>query len=176
MLIFFLSMEIIVSVATVAIAMSFVVWLFLHTEMQKRQSDFRLKAIEDVLPNRLQAYERMALYLERISPEAMVLREQLSVSSGKELHTLLVNNVRQELEHNVAMQIYVTETSWKRILKARDEVIKTLNEAGKGLKPNCSSIEYGVEVIEYAKNNCNFYLDRAKDGLRKDLSGEFVNL
>ena len=122
-------MVVCIVVVAFAILNGFVVWLFLRENDRKRREEYRNKALSEILPNQLQAYERFTLYLERISPEEMAVREQANVSSAKDLYLAMLNSVRQEFEHNVAMQIYITSASWKRIQKARQEVVKTLQES-----------------------------------------------
>lgn len=152
-----------------------VVWLFLRDSNRGRIASYRDKTLSEVLPNRLQAYERLSLYLSRISPEEMAVREQITALSAKQLYLAMSNAVRQELEHNVAMQIYISEASWKRILKAKESVLKDVKEAFKGIHPDARPIELAAEFIELAKNSSDFYVQRAQEGLRKDIAGEVFN-
>lgn len=149
-----------------------VVWLFLRDRNRARIADYRAKTLTETLPNRLQAYERLALYLSRISPEEMAVREQMTAASAKDLYIAMSNAIRQEFEHNVVMQIYISAASWKRVLKAKEMVLNDLKEAFKSTHPNAKPIEYAAEFIELAKNSCNFYVERAQEGLRKDIAGE----
>ena len=59
--------------------------------------------------------------------------------------------------------------------KLKEEVVKTLSNTVKSLAPNVTPLEFSAEFVEAGRNTCNFYIDRAKDGLRKDVAGEFVN-
>lgn len=156
------------------VALVVTVYLFLRDAEKRRQADYRLHVMSDVLPNRLQAYERLSLYLNRITPDEMAVREQVNAASAKDLYLAMINSVRQEYEHNAAMQIYVTDETWKRVMRAKDEVLKTLGDTVKGLAPNVSPLEFSAEFVEAGRNTCVFYLERAKDGLRKDVAGEFV--
>lgn len=159
-------------IATSLLATLAVVWLFLRDRNRARIADHRSKTLTETLPNRLQAYERLALYLSRISPEEMALREQASASSAKQLYVAMTSAVRQEFEHNVVMQIYLSDASWKRILKAKETVQKDIKDAFKNTHPDAPSIEYAAELIELAKNSSSFYVQRALEGLRKDVAGE----
>ncbi len=165
-------MEVSIVVVAFAILNGFVVWLFLRENDRRRRSEYRNKALSEILPNQLQAYERFTLYLERISPEEMAVREQANVSTAKDLYLAMLNSVRQEFEHNVAMQIYITSASWKRIVKAREEVVKALQTSMKQVHPNATPLEFSAEFIEHARNTCDFYVERAKEGLRKDIAGQ----
>lgn len=162
-------------IALLAGSLVLVVYLFLADAEKRRAADYRKHAMHDIMPNRLQAYERLSLYLNRITPDEMAVREQVGAASAKDLYLAMLNCVRQEFEHNVAMQIYVTDASWKRVERAKEEVVKTLSNTVKSLAPNVTPLEFSAEFVEAGRNTCNFYIDRAKDGLRKDVAGEFVN-
>lgn len=152
-----------------------VVWAFLYTDRSRRQSAYREKSMQNILPNKLQAYERLTLYMERIRPASMAVREQMRVNTTFELHSLLLDNIQKEFEHNIAMQIYISSSSWARILRAREEIKKMLTNIAKETNPKASSLEYARKVIERSKDECDFYVDRAIEGFRRDLNGMFVN-
>lgn len=163
-----------VVILALVVALILIVYFFMRDADKRRQADYRLHVMRDVLPNRLQAYERLSLYLNRITPDEMAVREQVNAASAKDLYLAMINCVRQEYEHNAAMQIYVTDATWKRVTRAKEEVLKTLGDTVKGLAPNVSPLEFSAEFVEAGRNTCSFYLERAKDGLRKDVAGEFV--
>lgn len=153
-----------------------IIYLFHRADERRRQQELQNRFLSDIMPSRMQAYERMALYLERISPVNSVPREQMNVNTALELHTLLISSIRQEFEHNVAMQVYMTSASWRRILQAKDEVCKLLTEVAKTTDPKASSIELGRKILEEAGDKTTFYIRRAQEGLRSDLAGEFVRV
>lgn len=148
--------------------------LFQRAERRRATDKFRSRNMAAILPNRLQAYERLALYMERITPETMLIREQMKVNTAYDLHTLLITAIRQEFEHNIAMQIYISSDTWGKILRAREEVMKCLNNAAKETNPQASSLELARKVLERAPNECNFYVKRALEGIRQDIAGVFA--
>lgn len=162
-------------VALFLLSLVCVVWLFLRDSENKRKAEYRQKTLGEVLPNRLQAYERMSLYLCRIDPEEMAIREQVTASNAKDLYLAMINAVRQEFDHNAAMQIYISEASWKRVCRAKEEVAKTLKDSMKEVHPDAQPIELSADFIERARNTCNFYVERAKDGLRRDIAGDLID-
>ncbi|MBR6334173.1 MAG: hypothetical protein IKR77_07285 [Bacteroidales bacterium] len=76
-----------------------------------------------VMPLRLQAYERMALFLERIDPNQLVLRIHAPGLTVAEEQNLLMTAIRSEYEHNISQQIYISNETWKGITDAMDDVI-----------------------------------------------------
>jgi hypothetical protein len=83
----------------------------------------------NALPTRLQAYERMALFLERISPAKLLIRV-VPVSSDKDSYeSLIIQNIEQEFEHNLSQQIYVSEKCWNIINTAKNATIQLIRKA-----------------------------------------------
>lgn len=81
------------------------------------------------LPLRLQAYERMTLFLERISPQNLLLRIPARSLPKKEYEALLVNSIDEEFEHNLAQQIYMSENLWNIIRTAKMATIQVIRKA-----------------------------------------------
>lgn len=82
---------------------------------------------KQLLPLRLQAYERLALFLERIEPGPLVLRVHKSNMSSSMLHGALVATIREEFEHNVTQQIFVSDKLWAKVRQAKEETIRLVN-------------------------------------------------
>lgn len=106
---------------------------FLGTRVREgdaqRLADLKRDDRKHVLPLRLQAYERLTLFLERISPGALVLRTHKSSMTAAMLHRELLATVREEFEHNVTQQIYVSERAWQQVKMAKEETIRIFNIA-----------------------------------------------
>ena len=106
---------------------------FFKNEKSRREHDnLSLKHLEttkESLPVRLQAYERMSLYLERISPNNLLLRVSPITEDSKGYENLLIQNIEQEFEHNLAQQIYLTDDCWSVINTSKNGVIKIIRKA-----------------------------------------------
>lgn len=103
----------------------------IHIENEDRKRLFLLQqeAHKYALPIRLQAYERMTLFLERISPQQLFLRIPPRTLSKKEYEMLLVNSIDEEFEHNLAQQIYLTPKLWNIIRTAKAATIQAIRKA-----------------------------------------------
>jgi uncharacterized membrane protein YraQ (UPF0718 family) len=84
---------------------------------------------KEAFPLRLQAYERMALFLERISPSKLLLRTQPTSSKKEDYENLLIATIEQEFEHNLSQQIYVTDECWNIITAAKNATIQIIRKA-----------------------------------------------
>ena len=99
------------------------------TQMLQMRVDEHREAVKLVTPIRLQAYERMALYLERISPESLVLRCYQPGMDTKLLQGVMTKTIRDEWEHNLSQQVYISSEAWQRIRQAKDEMMGVINSA-----------------------------------------------
>lgn len=102
-----------------------------HTKNEDGRRRFLLKKELQVnaLPTRLQAYERMALFLERITPSKLLIRVTPIDSNKETYEALLIQNIEQEFEHNLTQQIYISDKCWNIINAAKNATIQLIRKA-----------------------------------------------
>ncbi|MEZ4840794.1 MAG: hypothetical protein R2821_04605 [Flavobacteriaceae bacterium] len=102
----------------------------LHTDNDQKRRIFLLKKENQklALPTRLQAYERMTLFLERISPNSLLVRVTPTGNDKTAYFKKLLTVVEQEFEHNLAQQIYVTPECWNAIITAKNKTLNMLRD------------------------------------------------
>jgi len=102
-----------------------------HTKNEDGRRRFLLHRDMQVnaMPLRLQAYERMALFLERITPNKLLVRMVPKTSNKEDYETLLVATIEQEYEHNLSQQIYMTDECWGIISAAKNATIQLIRKA-----------------------------------------------
>lgn len=102
-----------------------------HTKNEDGRRRFLLhKDIQvNTLPIRLQAYERMALFLERITPTKLLIRVSPTSSNKESYESLLIANIEQEFEHNLSQQIYISDECWNIITAAKNATIQLIRKA-----------------------------------------------
>src|SRR5687767_3540051 len=77
---------------------------FFENEERKRYYELRNNTQKTVLPIRLQAYERLALLLERLSVNNLILRVKKPGMSAADLMGALLQEIRAEFDHNLSQQ------------------------------------------------------------------------
>jgi hypothetical protein len=78
------------------------------------------------LPIKLQAYERMTLFLERMNPSKLLLRVT-SINNDKDAYIQsLINTIEQEFEHNLSQQIYISNKCWNVIIASKNATIQII--------------------------------------------------
>jgi hypothetical protein len=78
------------------------------------------------LPLRLQAYERLALFLERINAAKLLIRVAPLSDDKNDYERLLIQHIEQEYEHNLTQQIYVSDECWTIIITAKNTIIQNI--------------------------------------------------
>ncbi len=101
-----------------------------HTanEEGRRRYLVQKEAQKQMLPLRLQAYERIVLFLERIDPNKLLVRVKPFSDSKDDYENLLVKNIEQEYEHNLTQQIYVTPECWNLVIAAKNATIHIIRQ------------------------------------------------
>ena len=107
---------------------------FLEKEQQRRLIELRLDSSKTLLPLRLQAYERVTLLLERISPSNILVRLSSAGQNAAEYHRLLQQEIRGEFEHNYSQQLYMSPEAWGQVKQAKEDVLTMINRAFHGLQ------------------------------------------
>ncbi len=102
-----------------------------HTKNEDGRRRFLLKKDLQVtaMPLRLQAYERMALFLERITPSKLLIRTIPTSSNKEDYESLLIHTIEQEFEHNLSQQIYISDECWNIITTAKNATIQLIRKA-----------------------------------------------
>ena len=119
-----------------------------RNEEKRRKSEFNMHLSDDILPVRLQAYERSILLLERISPDSMIMRISRNEYSARQLQQELLSSITSEFEHNIAQQTYVSKEGWEKIKTAKNQIIHLVNETAKEVKPDASGPTLGKLILE----------------------------
>lgn len=119
----------------------------MHTDNEDGRRRFLLKKDMQTtsLPLRLQAYERLTLFLERISPNKLLLRVKPMSSNKEDYESLLIQSIQQEMEHNLTQQIYVSEKCWGVITTAKAATVQLIRKAN--LSEKTDSADKLREVI-----------------------------
>lgn len=111
----------------------FAIKSMLKKELLKQKFQLLKANQKELLPLRLQAYERLTLLLDRISLEKLVVRVQPIGEDVKEYKQLLIANINQELEHNLTQQMYVSDDCWNTILKTKQAIITKIIQSQEGV-------------------------------------------
>lgn len=97
---------------------------------------------------RIQAYERLVLYLERIAPNALIMRLHQHGMSADAFRNDMTRAIREEFDHNLSQQIYVSEPLWRSVVQAKDETIQLINIAHKKMEPKATGLDMSRHIFD----------------------------
>lgn len=131
----------------------FMLTRFFQSERKRRSFELRLKYSENILPNKLQAYERMTLFLERIRPSSLI-RRVTPTDDSKSYEFTLIETIQTEFEHNLAQQLYINPNSWKIILSAKNATQLLIKNTIEAMKDS-SIQEIQEEIIKQSMEDAS---------------------
>ena len=126
-----------------------------------------------ILPLRLQAYERIILFLERISPNNMIMRLNKPEMSSVQLQSALIKTIREEFEYNLSQQLYISLKGWELVKNAKEETIKLINVASGKIPETASAGELVKIIFDLALEKDRLPVDVAIDEIKKEIQKIF---
>jgi hypothetical protein len=120
---------------TVFLTVWFILREFFKAQMQQKSLELRQQSTGTSLPLKLQAYERVILYCERLSLPNMLLRLRNQGMSNAELRLAMMVTIQQEYEYNITQQLYTSRELWEIIKLCRDNTLNIINLAYEKVDP-----------------------------------------
>ncbi len=141
--------KVLIPALIVIIAFYGVVGKFLKNETQRRQFEVYKNGQETTMRLRLQAYERLALFLERMHPRGLMSRSYQTGMTVRDFQFAMIQNIQEEYDHNVSQQIYVQYELWRTIQGVKEQTQLMINEAAAKMPPDISAKELQKSLTEY---------------------------
>jgi hypothetical protein len=143
--------------------------------MKKQPSGDTIRGEEQkiILPIRLQAYERIVLFLERISPNNLIMRLNQPEMSSLQLQSTLIKTIREEFEYNLSQQLYISLKGWELVKNAKEETIKLINIASGKIPETASAAELVKIIFDLALEQDRLPVDVVIDEIKKEIQKIF---
>lgn len=139
-------------------------------EIQKIQESEVRKV---VTPIQLQAYERLVLFLERMTPNNLVLRCFQAGMTTQLLKDVMIQNIRDEFEHNLSQQLYISEQAWVYIKNSKEDMINTINSIQpKSKEEQMTPTAFAGALFELLAGK-ESQIELAQDFLKKEIQQRF---
>jgi len=146
---------------------------YLERDEKIQLLEFRKAVSNQTLPLRLQAYERLVLFIERINPENMLIRLNATAYSAKELNILIMEDLRSEYQHNITQQIYVSTRAWGVVKNIKDDTLTMVSNALKTLPETATGLELSKTILGFLSQVENNPYEVGTGVMRKDLEELF---
>jgi hypothetical protein len=147
-------------------------WITMHkfykSEADKRLWELKRLSQKEISPLRMRAYERLALLLERTMPEHMLIDLNLAEMTPVQLQAHLMLTIRQEYDHNLSQQIYVSDQVWQLIENAKQQTVAFVNSIAQQMPAQSNALDYAKTLITAYRSNGDTPNDIALQALRNE--------
>jgi hypothetical protein len=126
---------------------------FIRRDQELKLIEIRATSNKDIKLLRLQAYERMILFLERIDPAATISRVIDPDMLNHEFQVAMMRNIRSEFDHNLSQQLYISSDAWNLIVSAKDEMIKLVGLIGSKVPAEATAQQVSRVILEGIANS-----------------------
>lgn len=145
-------LKIILPAGAVFAAAYLIVKRFLDSEQKRRDHEMKRNNHAALMPLKLQAYERIVIFLERINPNMLIVRVNKNGFTAHQLHLELIKTIKSEYEHNLSQQIYISYGAWELVKTTKEEIIKLINISSTKVPHDNSSNDLAMMILNVTAN------------------------
>jgi hypothetical protein len=142
-------------------------------EYRNMNVDLKKQRQEFFLPLRVDAYQRAILLMERIHPNSLVMRHYNPGLPALALQTALLESIRQEYEHNIAQQMYISPAAWELVKKSKEETVKIINLAGQQMPSTGLGLDLSSKIFEIVAEVGTLPSEIAVEALKREVQELF---
>jgi hypothetical protein len=152
-------------------------WLLLATFAEREKERYKMvlatKNQKTLTPIRMQAYERLVLFLERINPESLIMRINRPGMTCRQLQSEMISSIRAEYEHNLSQQVYISSQAWELVKSARSNLIKIINSCAEKVEPDSPAINLSKGILEFIMEMEKTPINVAIEYIKKEIKTYF---
>lgn len=155
---------------TICIALPFLAlsWYFVSEILKLKKKELQIISVKSNNEIKLQAYERMTLFLERLKPANLVMKFDKTLQPH-EFVFLTEKAINEEFEYNASQQLYIKNDSWNNVLTCKNNIIQSLHKTYEQISKEASLDEFKtVLLMNYL--NADDYIADSIEGLRTDVN------
>jgi len=142
-------------------------------ELRNAQIELRKERQKFFLPNRVDAYQRIILLMERIHPNSLVMRNNNPGMPAAAMQVKLLEAIRSEYEHNIAQQMFISQPTWELVKKSKDETVKIIHLAGQQLDATATAMDLSAKIFEIVGEIGELPSDIAVKALKEEVQALF---
>ena len=142
---------------------------FFKQESERRAWEWRKQNNDIVMPIRLRAYERIVLFLSRIDPKSLLLRFDFAGMTVLQLQQMLLQAVRDEYDHNVSQQIFISREAWVLVVNARENLTQLINTCASQLNTQADAMELANFLLAAYVSNEQSSIDLAINYIKNEM-------
>ncbi|MBI1221288.1 MAG: hypothetical protein GC180_01685 [Bacteroidetes bacterium] len=141
---------------------------YLDNDYQKKLLETKRENAGQLVPVKMQAYERMILYLERINPSNLLVRLTTANITASQLKADLNHAINEEFNHNIAQQLYISPQAWKIIRVVKEQLVQIINNCYAELDAEARGVDLSRAILDTMIRNEEVPTDKAIEFLKKE--------
>ncbi|MDO4191400.1 MAG: hypothetical protein Q4D14_06960 [Bacteroidales bacterium] len=147
-------------------------WLIkrpIEMERIKQISKADLESSRILTPAKMAALERLTLLMQRITPEALVMRQEVGTMTSVTLHVALLTSVREEFDHNSSQQLYVSDETWEAVVQAKEAIVSAINKLASSTPVDAPAAVLAEKLISFYAALEDTPTEEAIDRIKEEL-------
>ena len=150
------------------VALPFVVFIrqFVFSYIKLKNQEIKLLTIKGNSEQRVHAYERLTLFLERLKPSNLVTKFDKNLAPH-EFVFLIEKTINDEFDYNASQQLYITAKTWKNVANCKNNMLHLLHKTYENLGNNSSLDDYKTILLMNYMNEEDFIANCLEE-LRKE--------
>ena len=154
-----------------------IAYFFIKADAKKylylKNQELNAASKASLLTLRLQAHERLIVFVERINPLNLFIRLHQQGLTAKDLQAVILTEIRAEYQHNVSQQLYLSTASWQLIKKLKDDTITIVNHVVINLPEQAQGIDLSKNVLQHLSQTTENHYDLTINFIKKDIEALF---
>jgi MinD-like ATPase involved in chromosome partitioning or flagellar assembly len=155
------------------IAVFIIIKAFLENMQNRHLADLKAERQKTITPAKVQAYERTVLFLERILPGNLLLRITRPEMTSIQLQAALIRSIREEYEHNMSQQLFLSDKAWEMVKNAKEELIQLINICAAELDPDAKNYDLTSMILEKSIEKQTSALNKAILFIKEEFRASF---
>jgi hypothetical protein len=121
-------------------------------------------------PLKLQAYERIALFLERTSIPALIQSYAQAGQSARGFAAAAPHPNKEEYSYNVSQQIYVSSQMWTLVKAIKEQHLQLLQNITASLPAEATAADLSQKLIEFLQSMDVQPQDRGMEFMKNEIA------
>lgn len=142
----------------VLIALLIVYYYFYQKDKKAVPAEVKTETLQTIAPAastqplQLAAYERLVILADRIAIPNLISRSSQPGLSKSEMQQLLTQTIKQEYDHNLSQQIYVSADAWEAVRSLKDQNIHLINQVASVLPAEANGMDLSKKILDFIVN------------------------
>lgn len=139
---------------------------FVFTYIKLKNQEIKLLTVKGNSEQRVQGYERITLFLERLKPSNLVTKFDRTLAPH-EFIFLVEKTINEEFDYNASQQLYLTKDLWKNVVNCKNNTLHILHKTYENLNENSTLDDFKTVFLMNYMNEKDFVSETIQD-LRKE--------